>query len=279
MRADDLRNAQLPVDSLKEALPHLRRPFTAAACRWKVQSSWDTGGLVVAYIDARLVIERLNAVVGAEWEDRYDPAGEGLMWCHLNVFGKTRSDIGQSSGPMGSKGRVSDALKRAGVKYGIGVSVYAMKSASLDAAPNATGNKLQRKQKGQKTYVNMTPGAENWLRQAYGKWLRDRAEGVFGPALDHGDEIGAQGADDEPAAAAPEPAEPAGEPVLRDERAAELTGQAEALYAEIRKMNAATFPPAKYRADRDAASTSHEALEAFVERLTGIRDEMKAARS
>jgi hypothetical protein len=99
--------------------------------------------------------------------------------------------------------------------------------------------------------------------------------------LDHGDEIGAQGADDEAPVAAPEEVaeEPAGgEPVLRDERAAALLAEIEEAYKGIRKLNAAALPPARFRAERDEASTSHEKLEGFRDRLAGILKEMEEAR-
>jgi hypothetical protein len=257
-----------PVSSLHGALPHLRRPFTAEAVKFKVQTAWQGGGMVVAYIDARLVIERLNAVAGEGWSARYEPAGQGLMWCHLDVFGTVRSDIGagQGQGSMATKATVSDALKRAAVHFGIGVSVYAMSRAVLDANTSPTGNQLKAKKKTiqgkEKWTAELTPGAEAWLR-------------------DHGDEIGAQGADDVIDAPEPDSAagEPAGEPVLRDERALELTGQIEQVYAAVRKMNGAAYPPAKFRTEKEKASGSHEALEALLADLTRIHDEMKAARA
>jgi hypothetical protein len=284
-----LADQPLPVSSLQEALPHLRRPFTAAAVKWKVQTVWKSGrgGIVVAYIDARLAIERLNHVVGENWSATYDPAGQGLMWCHLNVCGVTRTDMGagQGQGSMASKATVSDALKRAGVHFGIGVSIYAMAQAEMKASTTPTGNQLEAYERtlkgGEKKWTaNITPGAAAWLREKYEAWLKAKGEPLFGEALDHGDEIGAQGADDEAPASEPEAREEsAGGPVVKDERAAELTGQIEAVYKEIRKMNGAAIPPAAYRKDRDAASVSHEALEGYLKHLSGVRDEMKAARA
>ena len=291
MELRSLKDAPLPVgdsDDLADALLHLRRPFTAEAVKFKVQTAWQGGGMVVAYIDARLVIERLNAVVGGNWTARYEPAGTGLMWCHLNVFGMTRSDIGAGQGAQGAmqtKATVSDALKRAAVHFGVGVSVYAMSRAVLDANTSPQGNQLKAKkrtiQSKEKWTAELTPGAETWLREKYGVWLSKKGEPLFGPALDHGDEIDAQGADDVIVAPEPDSAagEPAGEPVLRDERAVELTSRIEAVYAEVRKMNGAAYPPAKFRKEKEKASGSHEALEALLADLTRIRDEMKAARS
>jgi hypothetical protein len=244
--------------------------------------------MVVAYIDARLVAERLNHVVGGGWEPEYEAAGQGLMWCRLRVFGITRADMGAgqgAAGGMAAKATVSDALKRAGVPFGIGVSIYAMSRAVLDASTAPSGNQLKAKKKTvqgkEKWTAEMTPGAEEWLREKYNAWLAAKGEPLFGPELDHGDEIGAQGADDEAPVAAPEEVaeEPAGgEPVLRDERAAALLAEIEEAYKGIRKLNAAALPPARFRAERDEASTSHEKLEGFRDRLAGILKEMEEAR-
>src|SRR5690606_7091142 len=67
MRALDRH--RLPVATLAEAIPHLRRPFTPEAIRFKVQSVFKKQDgtpfacLIVPYIDARLASERLNRVV------------------------------------------------------------------------------------------------------------------------------------------------------------------------------------------------------------------------
>src|SRR5690349_6945117 len=94
----NLADEKLPVGTLAKALPHLRRPFTAEAVKFKVQTAWQGGGMVVAYIDARLVVERLNAVIGDNWAASYETAGQGLMWCYLTLDGTTRSDIGAGQG-------------------------------------------------------------------------------------------------------------------------------------------------------------------------------------
>lgn len=211
-----------PVDTYREAAPLLRRPFTPAAVKFKVQATWPkdnpTGGLIVAYIDARLVVERLNMVIPDRWADHYEPFDRGFMWCHLTVDGITRSDIGQGEG----KGLVSDALKRAAVKFGIGVSLYATPSMMLSV--NDGHLKVRQTNKG-KT-CELTPTGEARVRQTYEKWLSSHGKQAFGEPLDHGDVLGAQG---DIEAAEPEvPAEP-------ETRVAVKTPRPKQLHAQTRK--------------------------------------------
>lgn len=186
--ATEAPEAIFPVDSFREAAPHLRRPFTAAAVKFKVQSTWPkdnpTGGLVVAYIDARLVVERLNLVCPHLWVDEYEPAGNGLM-CKLTVDGLTRRDVGEGQG----KALFSDALKRAAVKFGVGVSLYAIPQSFIGVQDGSA--KPKRSNKGP-TLV-LTESGEKAIRARYQSWLEHVGIQSFGRPLDHGDVEGAQG--------------------------------------------------------------------------------------
>jgi hypothetical protein len=58
------------------------------------------------------------------------------MMCKLTVLGQTRCDVGWSKGTgndMDLKSLYSDAFKRAAVKFGIGVSIYALPQTRLKA--------------------------------------------------------------------------------------------------------------------------------------------------
>jgi hypothetical protein len=177
--------AVFPVASYREAAVHLRRPFTAEAVKFKVQATWPkanpTGGLIVAYIDARLVVERLNLIVPHLWSDQYRTVGGGQMWCDLTVDQITRSDVGEGQG----KGLVSDALKRAAVKFGVGVSLYATPKMILDVKSGLL--------KPRKDSLELTPKGEAHLRKMYGQWLDSAGTHAFGAPLDHGDVEDAQG--------------------------------------------------------------------------------------
>lgn len=176
-----------------EAVALLRRPLPPESVSFKVQTNPKekkgggfSKGLAVAFIDARSVAARLNAVA-PNWEDAYSvpPVGNGLM-CALTVNGVTRWDIGYSADittDMGLKGLYSDAFKRAGVKWEVGAFLYALPKMYVDAAElNSFAGKFY-----------MTPKLMSRLRGEYERWLK--AEGVkhFGEPLGQGDSIDPQG--------------------------------------------------------------------------------------
>jgi hypothetical protein len=108
----------------------LAAQFPPEEVRWRVGATNKdkTKGLALAYIDARAVMARLDAVVGpANWQDSYQDQGATCV-CTLRV----RLDgewIGKSDGAGDSdvepeKGRISDAFKRAAVKWGVGRYLY-----------------------------------------------------------------------------------------------------------------------------------------------------------
>jgi hypothetical protein len=101
--------------------------------------------LALAYIDARLVMDRLDEAVGiGGWKDEYTVlAGGTEVECRLSVrIGPdwvTKADVGgESAQPDGGdrmKAAYSDALKRAAVKFGIGRFLYRTANAWHDFNP------------------------------------------------------------------------------------------------------------------------------------------------
>jgi hypothetical protein len=210
---------------MDETLRELRRPFTPSAVRWKLQSVHrdQRGGIVVAYLDARLVIERLNTVVGLDWRDEYDEF-IGATRCRLTVKTcddpyrtVTREDVGIGNDP---KSRISDALKRAGVKFGIGVSIYAL--AQVNMRCGGARNQLGLRKAGGKDVPDLTLENREWLAETYERWLDTPRGQQFGEPLEHGDELGAQGFDDEGAPKDLPPVEEASSPEAEAEREAAL---------------------------------------------------------
>lgn len=113
-------------------LEELSAEFPRDAISWRAQSMTGDGtkAMALAYIDARDVMDRLDAVCGAaNWQDRYEFHGPRTV-CYLSIRidGEwvTKADGAGDSDVEAEKGAISDALKRAAVKWGIGRYLYAL---------------------------------------------------------------------------------------------------------------------------------------------------------
>lgn len=113
----------------------LAAPFPTDYISWRVGSTngEKTKGLALAYIDTRVVMDRLDTVCGpGHWQCNYTPAGNMLL-CNLGVHfpgaGWTwKADGAGQTDVEGEKGMASDALKRAAVRFGIGRYLYELDS-------------------------------------------------------------------------------------------------------------------------------------------------------
>lgn len=104
----------------------------------------------LAYITARDVMERLDNAVGPEnWSDTYPHVG-GQTVCSISIKidGEwvTKSDGAGATDIEGAKGALSDAFKRAGVKWGIARYLYEMPNiwVPIDEYKNITDDGLKR---------------------------------------------------------------------------------------------------------------------------------------
>jgi len=125
---------------LSKVLAALAQPFPYEDVDIKVQSETKDRrrGMVVAYVDVRSVIERLNEVLEGQWNDTYEilhtkeveardrAYTEYNVACTLSTpshgFGP-HTDVGTSDS---LKGAFSDALKRVAVKLGVGSYLYSL---------------------------------------------------------------------------------------------------------------------------------------------------------
>ena len=95
----------------------------------KVKHRKGPGGKQLAYIDARDVADRLDEVVGqAFWQNRYTCVN-GVTVCEIGIKVDDESWIWKSDGAPettieAEKGALSDAFKRAAVKWGIARYLY-----------------------------------------------------------------------------------------------------------------------------------------------------------
>jgi len=110
-------------------------PFPADMVKWRIGATNNkenpTSGIPLAYIDARAVMDRLDAVVGPEnWWDEYSETPTGRVICKLTIRrGEDfipKSDGAGATDMEGDKGGLSDAFKRAAVKWGIGRYLYSL---------------------------------------------------------------------------------------------------------------------------------------------------------
>jgi len=109
-------------------------PFDPEIISWRVGSTTGdkSKGMALGYIDARDVMERLDTVAGAlNWQDRYEFHGpRTICYLSIRVDGEwiTKADGAGDSDVESEKGAISDALKRAAVKWGIGRYLYDLNS-------------------------------------------------------------------------------------------------------------------------------------------------------
>lgn len=137
-------NTPLRDPIVQELAAALAAPFDPKDVKFKPQSVKNNRCLAMAYIDARLIQDRLDEVLGVEnWQDRYEILTDGSVMCRLrlNLGGRwiTKSDVGSPSEQPDSGDRLkaafSDALKRAAVKFGIGRYLYRLAAQWVDYDP------------------------------------------------------------------------------------------------------------------------------------------------
>src|SRR5207248_8554950 len=99
----------------------LAAPFPLGEVQFKPGAVSGNRALALAYVDARSVQDRLDAVLGIDgWQDDYQTLPDGSVVCKLRLrIGDewiTKTDVGgQSEQPDGgdrTKAAFSDALKR-----------------------------------------------------------------------------------------------------------------------------------------------------------------------
>jgi hypothetical protein len=129
---------------VKDITAALAVPFDPKEVKFKPQMVKNNRALALAYVDARVIQDRLDEVLGVEgWQDEYQLLPDGSVVCKLRVkLGDewvTKMDVGSpSEQPDGGdrlKAAFSDSLKRAAVKFGIGRYLYRLQSQWVDYDP------------------------------------------------------------------------------------------------------------------------------------------------
>jgi hypothetical protein len=163
---------------------------------------------------------------------------------------------------------VSDALKRAAVHFGIGVSVYALPQITLFQERERVdddGKSMRRDREarvGRQEDARADEHGHTKLRGGYAKWLEEHGARLFGPALDHGDVEGDTVDEEQERRSScrrrPRRWRMSGRTRLRQE--------ARSLFTEIQAVpgGAQAYPPGSFVAHLQQSSHSHEALEQLV---------------
>lgn len=122
----------------EEIIDALAAPFHPSKISWRIGATnakklnckpWEaTKGVALAYLTARDVMHRLDNVMGvANWQDEYEDTPKRLL-CSLSLRINDewikKTDGAGNTDIEGEKGGISDAFKRAAVKWGIGRYLY-----------------------------------------------------------------------------------------------------------------------------------------------------------
>lgn len=118
----------------------LRAPFRDEDVFWRIDRSFGQWARVLCYLDARAVMDRLDAAVGAgNWQDSYAETASGKNICTLSIrvddHWVRKSDGAGNTNIEGDKGGLSDAFKRAAVKWGIGRHLYSLGETKVNLSP------------------------------------------------------------------------------------------------------------------------------------------------
>lgn len=139
----------------------LAEPFDPEEIKWKPSVVNGNRALALAYIDARLVMDRLDYVVGlGNWQTAYQQGDDGVV-CRLTVRIEgewvVHEDFGgwskQPDDGDKTKAAFSDALKRVAIHFGIGRYLYGLPQQWVDYDP-------------QKKRIVSPPRLPDWARPA-----------------------------------------------------------------------------------------------------------------
>lgn len=126
---------------MSDVFEDLAKPFEPRKIKWRIGQSndEDTRCMPLAYITARHVMNRLDQVVGPEnWKDDIQHLHDAYL-CRLSIRQGdewiTKVDVAEGTNIESVKGGVSDAFKRAAVKFGIGRYLYGLGDQWVELKP------------------------------------------------------------------------------------------------------------------------------------------------
>jgi len=131
-------------EEINQLEERLAAPFDPNEVKFRPASVHGNRALALAYVDARVIQDRLDSVVGVTgWQDEFESLADGSVMCklRLRINGEwiTKMDVGsQSEQPDEGdrrKAAFSDALKRTAVKFGVGRYLYRLPQLWCDYDP------------------------------------------------------------------------------------------------------------------------------------------------
>jgi len=126
---------------MNKLLIKLRTPFPEEDIEWRVQQQGLSKGLpwalVLAYVTNRAIMDRLDETIGAEnWTNDFTQSPNGGVLCTLGVRVDDswvyKTDGADNTEVERVKGGLSNAMKRAGVQWGIGRYLYKLPTTFAD---------------------------------------------------------------------------------------------------------------------------------------------------
>jgi hypothetical protein len=140
-------------ETAQELFDALCAPFPVEFIEWRIGSTNTdkSKGLALCYVDARAVMDRLDTICGPDgWQCNYTPGVNGSIICNIGIQmpgtahpvpGAPKGSIMDCAGAWiwkadgagatdveGEKGALSDAFKRAAVRWGVGRYLYDLKA-------------------------------------------------------------------------------------------------------------------------------------------------------
>lgn len=152
-------------------LKDLSKPFNPASISWRVGATKQdkTQGIALAYIDARDVMERFDAVCGVDgWQASYPWSDGKKLCCSISVFVDGKGWVGKANGAGDSdveaeKGAFSDAFKRAAVLWGVGQYLYSLPNTWVDLEPAGKSYKISKQ-----AQIDLTNRLHTWQTKNFG---------------------------------------------------------------------------------------------------------------
>jgi hypothetical protein len=128
-------------DNVQDLFDALSAPFPVEEVSWRVgptnERSRKDGdplrGQPLCYIDTRAVMDRLDSVCGPDgWQNHYTPGVGTSIVCNIGIMIAGdwiwKGDGAGATDMEAEKGALSDAFKRAAVRWGVGRYLYEIKS-------------------------------------------------------------------------------------------------------------------------------------------------------